>query len=226
MASVQSTLLADPALRPDPSRMIRLMNGRQVDSKTVRENAAVVACGSQLPSSNAIYGFRSDEEFQEWCEGLPIADSVHRAYRMARRIQDLEKTNLTQMEAAWRETCEAKAAELQRLALREDVADGSREQFDLATGGGATPRVIGLTILYSGVGFSGKVRPIPIAIPRLKTLGIDDQVSSMRAFGAGFLAADTFFRGKKFFYFGIPGIDFADLRDFDYDDKASSILVS
>jgi len=228
MSSLHPALLADPGLRPDPSKMIRLMNGKKVDSTIVRETAAVIACGSGLPTSNAIYGFKSDEEFQSWCEGQPIADSVYRAYRSVRELQDLEKGDLSRMETACREASDAKAAELQRLAKREGLKEDSRELFHLASGASGsapTPSVLGFTILYENVGFGGKVRPTPLTIPNLNWIGIDNQVSSMRGFGAGFLADKTFFRGKKFFYFGIPSIEFDDLRLFDYDNLASSFYL-
>jgi hypothetical protein len=228
MTPIHPALLTDPALHPDPAKLIRLLNGKVVDSKTIRDTATVLACGTQLPSSNAIYGFKTDADFQAFCDRLPIGDSVHRAYRDVSHLQSLEKGDLSKMETSTRAAVDAQAAELKRLAQQEGVAENSRELFHLVTGASPsnpTPRLLGFTVLYENVGFGGKLRPTPLTIPKLKWIGLDNQVSSIRGFGAGFLAADTFFRGKKFFYFGIPEIEFEDLRLFDYDNVASSLYI-
>jgi len=227
MTSLHPALLSDPGLRPDLSKMIRLLNGKEVDSKTLREKATVLACGNELPSANAIYGFASDEEFQDWCEGLPIAGPVQRAYRQAQQIQKLEKDS-AKLEAAVRESAEAAAAGLKATAQRLGLPENSREAF-LAQAGlsdSPTPRaaLAQLAILYDGAGFNGKVRPTPISIPKLSWIGIDNQVSAAKVFGRCFLAEDTFFRGKKGFLLGFPYFELDDLSLIDFNNLASSLL--
>jgi hypothetical protein len=219
--------LNDPGLRPDPTKMIRLLDGKPSDSRTVREKAAVIACGNQLPSSNAVYGFTSDQELLDWCDGLPVGAAIHRAYREAERLQRLEKEGEAALEAAVREAAEAAAADLQRIAKRLGKPEASREAFLAQAGlGDAPPRaaLAQLAILYDGVGFTGKVRPTPISVPKLSWIGIDNQVSAAKVFGRCFLAEDTFFRGKKGFLLGFPYFELDDLALIDFDNRASSLL--
>ncbi len=228
MSNLHPALLNDPSLRPDPAKMIRLLDGKPSDSKTVREKAAVVACGNQLPSSNAVYGFTSDAEFLDWCEGLPVGTAIHRAYREAERLQKLEREGAAQLEAAVREAGDEALAAHQRIAKRLGQPEGSREAF-LAQAGlsdAPTPRLFPtqLAILHDGFGFTGKVRPTPISVPKLSWIGIDNQVSAAKVFGRCFLAEDTLFRGKKGFLLGFPYFELDDLRLIDFDNLASSLL--
>jgi len=228
MNGFHPALLTDPSHRFDPSTLIRLMNGKPVDGATLRSRAQVLACGNQLPTSNALYGFESDEDFQAWCEGQPIADGVHRAYRGIRRVQEMADADMARMETSIREAVESKDLEMQRLAQREKAAENSREAFLAAAGhpsGPPTPRILGIATLYEDPGFFGKVRTTPVSIPNLSWIGMNDKVSAVRILGAGFLAEKTLFRGKKFFMFGIPSFELDDLRLVDFDNIASSVSL-
>ena len=89
--------------------MVRIINGKQVESKMLRENATVIACGNMLPTSNGIYGFKSDDEFQEWCDGLPVADVIYRAYRFIQQAQKYMDDDLASVKSTWMDFVENKS---------------------------------------------------------------------------------------------------------------------
>lgn len=229
MLTKKISKFADPSCTPNPSKMLRLMNGKEVDRKTILDKAEVIACGNLLPTSHAIYGFTSEEEFQEWADSLFIADSIRRIHEFVHEARKYENDGLASIEAIWKEYIDSMTDLLKKLANREGVAENSRDLFLVAeglSGHPLQPKVLNSAILYQHINFGGSWRPVTGPIPHLSLIGFNDTTSSVRMFGTGFLAQHGFWRGRRFYMLGIPWIEFADLREFDFNDRASSVLLT
>lgn len=211
------------------SREIAFFVGNKRVPKETAERAPILACGNMLGTTDAVVAFDDDLAFLRWAEKMPNGEKFYKLTRLVDEVRKLEHDDLTQVKEARKRRTQYLTRELEELASRRKMAVNSAEVFLEATAAGCHPlegAILDPAIIYEHINFGGSWRPLAATIPDFRWIGFNDKASSMRVSGAGILFQDTWYRGRKFYFGGVPTMDFPDFRQFAFNDLASSVVLT
>lgn len=112
--------------------------------------------------------------------------------------------------------------------MRSGLRVNSKELFMKATNADCDQLegpIFDPSIIYEHINFGGAWRPLSGTIPNFRWIGFNDKASSMRVAGAGILFQHAWYKGQRFYFGGVPYMDFSDFREFGFNDLASSVAL-
>lgn len=210
------------------STELKFFMGKKDIPKEAAKKAPILASGSMLGLVDSVFAFEDESSFLSWAERMPVGEKFLRLNRMVEAARQLENSELTEIKNARRRRTESLMREIEDLAARYKLPVNSRELFMKATSVDCHPLegpVFDPAIIYEHINYGGSWRPLAATIPDFRWIGFNDKASSLRVSGAGILFEHTWYRGRRFYFGGIPVMDFPDLRLFTFNDLASSVAL-
>lgn len=174
-----------------------------------------------------VYAFESDKAVLNWAEDSEHAEVFERMYKRISAAQAYERGDNSVAEARQKANVKRISKEFGLLADRLDLDVGSEELFLKATVDAPILEgsIFDPAVLYDTETYSGSYVALPNApFPNLGWFGFNDKASSLLVHGQVVLSENTWFKGRKVFFFGIPYGKFV-LSQFAFSNRASSAHV-
>lgn len=200
------------------------------DKEIKRETAGgapILAHGSIVGAFNEVYAFEDERSFLKWAEKFPVGEKFLKLHNIIESTRELERTDLSEIQKVRMRRTEMLTKELEDLSKRSKLPVNSLELFLKATTGfdPLEGPIFDPSIIYQHINFGGSWRPLIGTMPDFRWILFNDKASSMRVSGAGILFKDTWYRGRRFYFGGIPIMNFPDFRLFAFNDMASSAAL-
>ena len=191
--------------------------------EAVRFPILVAGTGNQ----KLVYAFESDKAVLNWAEGGKHAEVFEQMYKRISAAQAFERRDNSVAEARQKANVKRISKEFRLLADRLELDVGSEELFLKATVDAPILEgsIFDPVVLYDTDSYSGSYVALPNApFPNLGWFGFNDRASSLLIHGQITLCENTWFKGRKAFFFGIPYGKFV-LSQFGFSNRASSAHV-
>jgi hypothetical protein len=204
-------------------------NGRLIQIEDVKESEVIVAGGATSDPERALV-FDTEDAYRTWAASVPIGEHYMRLDMATLRFRALEDDAGDER---------ARIIHRRRLErLREDFDDlrarlGENTPFAelFAKASYDAPLLEGPILdsmtLHHRTNLGGDWVPIHNYTPisNLGWIDFDNRTTSVLIHGVGVLARYTRFRGRKLYLAGFPVLEYPDLKDFNFNNLASSAAV-
>jgi hypothetical protein len=205
---------------------LRFVNGGKMVGRDEAARCAVLVAGTGITEPSTVHAFSSEEAFRTWAAAAPAKKRLLELDALIARARAGEGSEPGGAERC-AEMADRALASLYEAGERFSLQPNSEELLRKATANsGATPaRLASLLVLFDAFDLGGGWRPVSGVVPHLDWIGFDDRTSSAWLAGAGVLGQHARFEGQRLYLLGVPWTRVDNLRQYGFDNRASSAAV-
>ena len=206
---------------------VRFVKGGTLVGRDEAAACSVLVAGAGISEPSTVHAFSSEEDFRVWLASSSAKKRLLALDTVVTRTRAEAAVGEAWSAARLQGSAELAVAALYELGERHLLQPSSEELLRKVTSEtGSTPaRFPSLMVLFDANELGGAWRPVDGVVPHLEWIGFDDRTSSLWLAGAGVLGQHPWFGGQRIYMLGAPWIRFDRLRDFGFDNCASSAAV-